>query len=275
MFAIAKEEPESSICCPMKLSQLALQLYTLRDFCQNEAALATTLRRVREIGYQAVQVSGIGPIDPAAVAALCAGEGLVICATHESSALIRRDPSAVEARLKAYGTAFTAYPYPADVNFSDPASLGALVDDLRRAGEYLAQRGLRLNYHNHATEFLKVGGVTVMEHLFRELPAGIVDFELDTYWVQYGGGSPADWCRKLAGRLHVLHLKDYAILPGDKPAFAEIGAGNLNFPAIIEAAAASGCQWYVVEQDICPGDPFDSVEASFSYCSQFLCDSGA
>jgi hypothetical protein len=38
----------------MKTTQIAAQLYTCRDILKTPAEIATTLRRLREIGYQAV-----------------------------------------------------------------------------------------------------------------------------------------------------------------------------------------------------------------------------
>ena len=48
------------------------------------------------------------------------------------------------------------------------------------------------------------------------------------------------------------------------------GNGNLTWQAIIEAAEKSGAKWYLVEQDTCPGDPFDSVAQSYAYNSGHL-----
>lgn len=256
----------------MKISQLAVQLYTLRDSCKDENSLAKTLKDVRDIGYEAVQVSGIGPIAPARVAELCSDAGVKICATHEAGDLIRKEPLAAIARLKEYGTPLTAYPYPAGVDFANFDSIKALLDDLARAGEIFRENGCQLTYHNHAIEFLKVNGKTVMDHIFAGIPAGVVDFELDTYWVQYGGGCPVAWCEKAAGRLPALHLKDYQFLASNAPTYSEIGNGNLNFPAIVAAAEKSGCEWFIVEQDTCPGDPLESVRTSFNFCKEVLCN---
>lgn len=255
----------------MKISQVAVQLYTLRDFCQTEEALAQTLHKVREIGYEAVQVSGVGPIEPARIAELCAEAGLVICASHENSQLLRENPQAAADRVRAMGTTMTAYPYPAGVNFADPASVQSLLSDLGRAGRIFREQGLTLTYHNHAIEFLRVGGRTIMDIIFDEVDPSDLQFEIDTYWVQAGGADPVAWCRKAAGRLPILHLKDYMMTPENKPAFAAIGAGNLNFPAIVAAAEEGGCRWFVVEQDVCPGDPFDAIQESFVYCRDQLC----
>jgi sugar phosphate isomerase/epimerase len=68
----------------MKLSQVAIQLYTLRDFCKTAADFVATVRKVKQIGYDAVQISGVGPIENDELVRICRGEGLVICATHES-----------------------------------------------------------------------------------------------------------------------------------------------------------------------------------------------
>jgi len=249
----------------MKVSQVAAQLYTLRDHCKTSADLAATLAKVKAIGYPAIQVSGIGPITPEEVAELARAEGLVICATHEAAPLILNDPAAVVARLRGFGTRTTAYPYPAGVDFGDVAQVEALAAALNRAGAVLAAAGMTLCYHNHHHEFRKIRGQIILEYLFEHTHPSNLQGEIDTYWVQFGGQDPVAWCRRLAGRLPLLHLKDYQITSESKVTFAEIGQGTLDFPAIIAEAEASGCQWFIVEQDTCPGDPFDSLATSFRY----------
>jgi sugar phosphate isomerase/epimerase len=62
-----------------------------------------------------------------------------------------------------------------------------------------------------------------------------------------------------------IHLKDYAMTLERKPSYCEIGLGTLPFKRIIEEAERSGCQWFIVEQDTCPGDPFESLRGSYNY----------
>jgi hypothetical protein len=83
----------------MKLSQVALQLYTLRDYLKTPAAIRQTLKRVRAMGYPAVQASGLGPLPEAELIEILRGEGLVLCATHESADTIRKSPEKVVERL--------------------------------------------------------------------------------------------------------------------------------------------------------------------------------
>jgi len=70
-----------------------------------------------------------------------------------------------------------------------------------------------------------------------------------------------------------LHLKDKD--PGvatsltesavPRTAFVEVGAGALDFPAILAAAREAGVRHYFVEQDYAPGDPVESLEKSYAY----------
>lgn len=255
----------------MKISQIAAQLYTVRDFCTSATALAETAKKLRAIGYEAAQVSGVsGDIPAAEIKKILSDEGIKICATHESGDLIRNNPLAVVERLKTLDVVHTAYPYPSGVNFADAAAVNAMISDLDAAGAVLRENGCVLSYHNHAIEFIKIGDEVLMDYIARATSPENLKFELDTYWVQFGGADPVEWCRKAAGRMPVLHCKDYSFETDNKPHFAEIGYGNLNFPAIVAAADAGGCEWFVVEQDSCPGDPFVSLEKSYRTMSECL-----
>ena len=254
----------------MKIQQVAVQLYTLRDFCKTAADYAASLKKVRAIGYQAIQISGVGPIPAAELRSIAEGEGLVICATHESGDTILNEPGKIVERLAALGTKYTAYPYPAGIDFSDPAHVDNLITKLDAAGALLRQAGQVLTYHNHANEFLRVEGRTILETIYARTDAKNLQGEIDTYWVQAGGGNPVDWVARLKNRLPLLHLKDYAVNAAGQPHFAEIGSGNLDFKTIIPTAEASGCEWFIVEQDSTPGDPFDSIRQSFDYIKSML-----
>jgi len=249
----------------MKLSQIAAQLYTVRDFCQTAQGLATSARKIRAIGYPAVQLSGQGPISPEEIVKIMDGEGLVICATHEPSNVILDEPEKAIDTLQRLGCRLTAYAWPQDINFGDAGHINTLVRKLDAAGARLRAAGLTLGYHNHDLEFIRFQGAPVLEYIFAHTAPQNVVAELDTYWIQAGGGDCVEWCRRLRGRLPFIHLKDYAMGFDRKPFFAEIGQGNLPFARIIAEAELSGCQWFIVEQDTCPRDPFDSLKLSFEY----------
>lgn len=249
----------------MKSAQIAAQLYTIRDHCTHAADFAASMKKIRAIGYTAVQISGVGPIPEAELVAVCRGEGLTICATHEPGAKILDETAQVIDRLGALQCHLTAYPFPAGIDFKDGAVLETLTQKLDLAGEKLRRAGITLSYHNHAIEFVKFHGVPFLEYLYQNTRPENLSAEIDTFWIHYGGGDVVEWCRKLRGRLPLIHLKDYGYTTENKHTLCEIGAGTLPFDRILPQAEASGCTWFVVEQDTTPGDPFVSLRQSYDY----------
>ena len=254
----------------MKVEQVAVQLFTLRDHCQDAVSFAESMKRVRAVGYQAVQVSGVGVKDPAEIAKILSGEGLTCCATHEGNVL--DDAAAVVERLQTLSCRYAAVPSPGGRSIQSLADVKQYAADINRAGEILHNAGLVLTYHNHHYEFRRYEGQLMLEVIYGETDPRYLRGEIDTYWVQYGGGDSVEWCERLAGRLPLLHAKDYKITEESNPAFAEIGYGNLNWPRIKQAAESAGCEWFIVEQDTCDGCPFDSLQMSFDYIRDNLCD---
>lgn len=249
----------------MKPQQLAAQLYTVRDFCRTAADFAATISRLKKIGYPAVQLSGVGPIPVPEIKAILEGEGMICCSTHEDSAQLLADPSPFIDKLHALGCRHTAYPYPAGINFGSAAAVEQLVRQLAAAGRTLSAAGLTLGYHNHAIEFVPFRGRTVLDYIYDTTEAKHLVAEPDTFWIHYGGGDVVAWCERLAGRMPCVHLKDYGFTLENTHQFCEVGRGNLNWSRILAAAEKSGCEWFIVEQDTCPGDPFDSLKISYDY----------
>lgn len=129
--------------------------------------------------------------------------------------------------------------------------------------ERLRPFGLQLAYHNHSHELERFGPHTGLEILFAETTPDILSAELDTYWIQYAGASPAAWIRRLRGRVPLVHLKDMVVSDGH-PVQAEVGEGNLDWVEILSACRDAGTQWLVVEQD----ESRDAMEsAAISYAN--------
>ena len=251
----------------MKKHQIAAQLYTLREFLKTPEEIARSLKKVKQIGYDAVQISGMGPIAESELVKILAGEGLVCCATHEPGKKIVEEPEAIIERLQQLHCRYTAYPFPHQVP-SDYADTVTLARALNVAAHKMASAGIVLTYHNHAIEFQKFEDKTMLDIIYDNAPE--LQSELDTFWVQHGGANPVSWIRKMNGRLPLLHLKEFGIVDNQITMF-HIGGGNLEWDAIIPAADAAGTEWFIVEQDICLIDPFDSLKLSREflqvYCS--------
>ncbi len=239
--------------------KVAVQLYTLREYLKRPADIAASLRRVRALGYQAVQLSGLGPIETDELARILRGEGLVAAATHVSWEELGQDLEPLVERHQRLGcqqTAIAAMPE----EFRHRDGYRQFGEQAGRVAQQLKKAGIVLSYHNHSFEFERFGQETGLDILYRHADGGL-SAEIDVYWVQHGGADPAEWIRKLSHRLPLVHLKDMAVVDG-RPVMAEVGEGNLNWPRILGALEAAGTRWYMVEQDVCRRDPFESLRIS-------------
>ncbi len=242
---------------------LAAQLYTVREHTQTASTLAASLKRIRAIGYTAVQVSGIGPMPAAEVKSMVDDLGLTICITHTTYQALWHDPDAVIEQHHLWNCKHVAIgSMPQEYRAAGEAGFRRFAAEASGVGEKLSRGGLTFSYHNHSFEFVRFGPRTGLDLLYEESDPRYLQAEIDTYWVQHGGGDPAAWIRKLARRMPVVHLKDMVIV-GDQQAMAEVGEGNLNWPAILGACREAGVEWYAVEQDVCQRSPFESLAISY------------
>lgn len=245
---------------------LGAQLYTCCRYCQTLPDIAETLAKVRAIGYTAVQVSGFGPVDPDEVAKLLADSGLTVAATHMGWNRFQTELDEVIRIHKAWKCDHPAIGgLPGE--YLSPEGIKLFLDELGPIAEKLAAAGMDFSYHNHSHELMRIGPdgrKTWLAELYDAADPKVLKAEIDTYWIAHGGGDPAAWIRKCAGREPLLHLKDMVIGPDRQQRFAPIGEGNLNWPEILKAAAASGVRWYLVEQDNCYDQtPFEALAASY------------
>jgi sugar phosphate isomerase/epimerase len=244
----------------MNNKKIGLQLYTLREFLKTPDEIKNTLKKVREIGYEVVQISGIGKIEMKELKEILNSEGLYPCSTHTGYEKIVKEVEKVIEEHKLLGAENVVCPgIPQELHNLE--GYKKVANELTKAGEILFKNNLTLSYHNHAREFEKYKGKTGLEILFEESNPDYLKAEIDTYWVQYGGADPAYWIRKMKGRIILVHFKDM-IIKENKQIFAEVGEGNLNWKEIIDACKFSGVRWYLVEQDICYQDPFESIKIS-------------
>lgn len=248
----------------MKKCQIAAQLYTVRDFLKTPAEIAVSLAKIKKAGFDAVQLSGLGPIDDLELLKMLDGEGLVCCATHEKGAEIVNETDKVIEHLNRLKCKYTAYPYPHIIPQS-PTEAVAVAVSLEAAAVKMAKAGQILTYHNHDIEFTQLDGKLMLDYFYDNAPH--LQGEIDTYWVQSGGANPTSWVNKLKGRLPLLHLKDFGIV-NRKATMMPIGGGNLEWSSILPAAEKAGTEWFIIEQDVCLIDPFDSLKLSLDFMIQ-------
>jgi sugar phosphate isomerase/epimerase len=143
-----------------------------------------------------------------------------------------------------------------------------IAADLNKAGETCKQAGIQLCYHNHEFEFEAMNGQLPFDILTDETDAGLVKIELDLYWAMVAGQDPVALFKKHKGRIALWHVKDMDKTP--KKNFTEVGNGVIDFATIFKNAKTSGMKHFFVEQDVCPGSPFDSISQSIGYIKSNL-----
>ncbi len=252
-----------------------------------------TLKKVNDIGFHSVEISQI-PMTPENVAEMCRASvdfGIDISAISASVAPMGPRESEtltthfdkIVSDCKALNCSFIRIGMLPFDCMGNIASVLNFCQMANTAALRLKEHGISLYYHNHHIEFQKFDGKYMLD-IIRE-NATELGFELDVHWIQRGGCDPLKVIADYAGKVDLIHLKDYrigtiapegigALSKGDFKTFmqsfsdvvqfAEIGEGNLDMPAIIEASMQAGAKYFFIEQDNLYGrDVFDCLKTSY------------
>jgi sugar phosphate isomerase/epimerase len=244
-----------------KLGKIGVQLYTVRD--QMAKDFDGSLRKIAEIGYKQVEFAGYYNHTPEQVKALLAQLGLESPSVHVPLADLRDNlPKAIDA-AKVIGHRYLICPFlmPQDRKTLDQYK--QLAATLNQAGATCKKAGLQLAYHNHDFEFMPLDGKLPYDVLLTETDKNLLKLELDLYWIVKAKQDPIAWIEKTPGRFVAFHVKDKDATP--KEFFTEVGRGTINFKEIFAKSKKSGVELFIVEQDQCPGSPFDSLKISYDY----------
>ncbi len=241
------------------LAKVGLQLYTVRDLMQ--ADLPGTLAKVAAAGYQEVEFAGYFGRTPAQITALLRQNNLTSPSSHLGIDVFEKTPS-VLADAKAIGNEWATLPWL-------PEERRKTLDDWKRLpgmlNTFAAQaksQGLRFAYHNHDFEIRPIDGVRPYDLLLSGTDPSLVDFEMDLYWVVFGGGDPLDFFNRYPGRFKMVHVKDSAGPPDNK--MVDVGSGKIDFATIFAQSDKAGIKHYFVEHDQ-PADPIATITNSARY----------
>lgn len=266
--------------------KVGLQLYGVRAALTEN--LPATLDSVKAMGYDFVELAGgrYG-LDGKSMNAELDKAGLTCVSVHSSPSLYLADREDVLTYLTELGALYSVIPCP-------PGRLADLTERwdetvalYTEMGQFFRDAGKRLLYHDHDFEFVEKDGKILLDTLLSTL-APVLDPEPDLCWISYAGVRPADFLSRYAGRVPVVHLKDYVLknLPPkpvwqrladgeEKPAkkseagfdYAPVGSGVESWPEIIEAARLAGTEYLIVEQDASP-DPLRDAARSRAYLKE-------
>ena len=268
----------------MKKWPIALQVYSVRDAATED--FEGTMRAVKEMGYDGVELAGLYGLESAVACKKVLDKvGLELVSAHVGFDALEDDAQLDD--YAATGVKFVAIPWM--VAPKNEEELNAAIARIRNCGERCKARGIQMLYHNHDFEFEKINDKYILDTYYAEIPADLLQTELDTCWVNVGGENPSDYVRKYTGRAPIVHLKDftgsksenmYALIGTDtakedsagKFEFRPVGYGKQDFPSILAAAEDAGAGWVVVEQDspALGKTPLECAKMSIDYLKSIM-----
>lgn len=261
----------------MDTKQIAINTESFLDHLDNDRDIRKALKEVKAMGYESVELWHVkGPENNASWAPFLKEAGLSCCAIHELYEEVMENVEGTIAKAKDVGAGILAIGRSRDTDWEDLGSIKKLAAGLNELGKKCRGNGIQVLYHNHNTEFSRIGNKTGLEILFEETDPELVGSELDAYWVQLSGANPVSWCRKLGDRLKIVHLKDIGVVLNTPDSFIKrpvcraIGAGNMETAEVIAAAQESGCRIFAIETctDWVDHDSLRCARESFDYLAQ-------
>ncbi len=244
---------------------VALQLYSVRT--DMEADALTTLKAVKAMGYDGVELAGLYGNTPAQMKAWLDEAGLTPISAHVPMNDLLGDTDKVLADYKAIGVSYIVIPSLSPEQRPGGTGFEQCLKELSSLAEKCNAAGMPLQYHNHDFEFCNINGKYGLQIMLDTVP--VLGMQLDTCWSQVGGANSGKLLRSYKGRAPLLHLKDYYregdvagklynLIGVDENAEAEkdtgfelrpLGKGLQDIDALLCAARHSDVKWLIVEQD--------------------------
>lgn len=279
---------------------VGLQLYTLGDAPYRD--LDGTLQTVARIGYRAVEPVGLMKRTAAELRAALDRAGLSCPSTHvplqadaSGGPTLAGDIGKLAADMHRLGVGYVVVPiFPVPERIGGPrqgedgqqylirAGREMTADDWRRVaaqlnekGAALKREGLALAYHNHNVEFTRQGAGTAYDLLLANTDPQTVWFEMDVGWVAAAGVDPIPLLRAHSRRFRLMHVKDIKASTVPNNAFkmdpADVGAGTIDWKAILPVGYEVGVRHYYVEQEPpFAGPRMEAARADYEYLARLV-----
>lgn len=248
------------------MKNIALQLYSINKLTQND--FFGTLKKVAQIGYTGVEFAGYFNTPAIQLKSVMDKLGLKSAGSHIGfSELIDNIDKVIEYSLIIESSNIICPGLPSDFTDS-PEGYKRAAEIFNEIGEKCKQNNIQFAYHNHDIEFKKFNNEYGIDILLQNTQKDLVHFEIDTYWVEYGGNSAVDFINKYKDRCSLLHIKDLKSRQDKRD--TEIGKGIIDFNEVITLGEKYNTKWYIVEQEDFEIPLLESVSQSYSYLSSIL-----
>ncbi len=239
---------------PLYTAPFGVQTYTFRRSIGNDPA--KTLDTIKMMGFTEIEGGG-GRIAPGDFKKLCDERGISIPATGADYGQLVRAPDSIVMRAKALGSKYVMCAWiPHEDGVLTFENAKKAVEDFNKAGKYLKENGLIFCYHAHGYEFQPYEDGTLLDYIFKNTNPEYVSFEMDIFWMQFGGGDPVALLKKYGDRWKLMHLKDMRKgikkdLTGGTSQENDVafGTGQMDIPSILKEAKKVGIKHYFIEDE--------------------------
>lgn len=249
--------------------QIGAQLYSAHKRTQTLEDFAATLKKVADIGYRSVQVSGTCPFEPEWLRDELQKNNLVCAMTHIAPAKLLEDTENVVRDHAVFGCKHIGIGGIHSYGFTNEG-YEAFRKDFVPIAEKVRDAGAKFLYHNHFQEFQgDFAEHDMIDRILEDFPADSVDFTLDLGWAGFANLDVVTLIEKLSGRLSRIHLKDFLDefppeIEGTRAYLRPIYEGKLPYDDYIKALAKAGTEYMLVEQDSCYNeDEFECLRRSY------------
>ncbi len=241
---------------PLFTSDIGVQMYSFRNVIP-EIGLEATLDWIRDAGITEIEGGPGDDMTAEAFRRMCEERGLSIPSTGAGLQLLEDDPQTAVEQARALGSQYVMVSWiPHDVGNFNYEDARRAVEVFNTAGKILSEHDLTLTYHFHGYEMRPHEDGTLFEYIIHNTHPEYVFFQMDIFWVAFGGGDPAEILRTYGDRFKTMHLKDMQEgiekdLTGltDPEYNVPLGAGQLDLPAILRAAEEAGVEHYFIEDE--------------------------
>lgn len=253
--------------------KIGAQLYTVHEHCKNLDDFALTLKKIADIGFTYVQLSGSCDFPADWMREQLKSNGLICPLTHTKYDKIIRETEKVISDHKAFGTKYIGLGGFKGLTSEDIgeriSATRQFIKEAKPCAQQIAKAGNYFMFHNHHREYLtKIDGISIMEYLEKSFSPEEMGFTLDTYWVKVGGADPIEEIKRLSGRIPCAHFKDGKHDENGNLRFTWCGDGVFDFEAMGEALVNAGTEYVFIEQDKTfpdEPDPFVCLSNSMKY----------
>ena len=270
-----------------KLENIGLQLSTVTSMMLKD--FEGTLARVAEIGYDQVEFSAMGflgreasyvqqlltknnlgapvgritPVLPEGFQQLPRADAFQVFRERSKPEFLLENVNNSIGDAEYLGQKYLNLPAMMPEHFATMDQVKRNIELLNQAGDRCAEHGILFGYHNHNWELTPIDGVVPYDLMLEQTDPGKVGFQMDAYWIVKGGGNLDDYLTRFPDRFPSCHMKDI----DTKGDFADVGDGEIDFPAFTRKAIAQGAKQFFVERDNPPA-PEQSIERSYAYLNQ-------